>query len=115
MEIHTEPFDVAFTIVTLVGRLDITGALQIDRKFSVIAGSEKKILVDMSQVGYIASIGIRILLTGAKTAKLKKGKMVFFNLQPNVENVLKTTGLLEVLPNFQNFKEACDALANAEN
>lgn len=59
MEMHVEPLGEAITKVTLIGRLDMAGATQIDLKFSVIAGSEKKILVDMSQVDYLASIGIR--------------------------------------------------------
>ena len=115
MEMHVEPLGEAITKVTLIGRLDMAGAAQIDLKFSVIAGSEKKILVDMSQVDYLASIGIRTLVTGARTAKLKKGKMVLLNLQPNVENVLRISGVVAVLPVFQDLQQACNALASGEN
>ena len=115
MEMHIEPLDNGITKVTLVGRLDIIGTSQIDIRFSAVAGGEKKILVDMSQVDYLASIGIRTLLTGAKTVKHKHGKMVLFNLQPEVAKVLQVSGLDGVIPSFQDLQQACDALTQGEN
>ena len=112
MEMHVEPLDNTITKVTLIGRLDILGTSKIDLKFSAIAGGEKKILVDMSQVDYLASIGIRTLLMGAKTVKHKNGKMVLLNLQPNVAKVLQVSGLDGVIPCFQDLQQACDALTN---
>ena len=110
MEIHVDALDQGITKITLIGRLDILGVSKIDLKFSAVTGSEKKILVDMGKVEYLASIGIRTLLTGAKTVKMKQGKMVLVNLQPEVSKVLELTGLKEVIPMYVDFQQGCEAL-----
>jgi hypothetical protein len=45
--------------VALVGRLDIKGAEVIDMPLATLSGAKQNILIDMSQVSFLASIGIR--------------------------------------------------------
>ena len=52
--------------VVLTGRLDSTGSAKIDLPFSAVAGAHRNVLVDMSAVTFVASIGIRTLILGAK-------------------------------------------------
>jgi anti-anti-sigma regulatory factor len=47
-------------------RLDIEGAFKIDSEFNRVAEEKKNVLVDLSDVTFIASLGIRTLITGAK-------------------------------------------------
>ena len=86
------------TKVTLSGRLDVEGALKIDDKFNAIAEREKKVLVDLSAVTFIASLGIRTLIMGAKATANNGGKMVLLDPQPNVEKVLRTSRVDTVIP-----------------
>ena len=86
------------TKVTLSGRLDIEGALKIDSEFNKIAEGNKNVLVDLSAVTFLASLGIRTLITGAKAASNNGGKMVLLNPQPNVERVLRTSRVDTVIP-----------------
>ncbi len=86
------------TRVLLVGRMDIEGATAVDPQFSVIAGSEKKVIVDMSEVDFLASLGIRTLVISAKSIASKGGRMVLLNPQPNVAKVLTTSGIDTVIP-----------------
>ena len=46
------------TKITLSGRLDVEGALKIDSEFNAIAGEKKKVLVDLSDVTFIASLAL---------------------------------------------------------
>ena len=55
-------------------------------------------MVDLSQVTFIASLGIRTLVTGAKATANNGGKMVLLNPPPNVEQVLRTTHVDTVMP-----------------
>ena len=98
MKLDVVELDNQITKVVLAGRMDIEGAQAIDLKFNVIAGSRKKVIVDMSEVSFIASIGIRTLVMGAKAITNKNGKIVLLNPQPNVEKVLKTTGVDTIIP-----------------
>ena len=65
---------------------------------NVLAGSRSKLLVDMTNVSFLSSMGIRSLLTVAKTISRRGGKVVL--LQPNalVTKVLLTTGTQTMLP-----------------
>src|SRR5262245_27142267 len=53
--------------IGLKGSLDIAGAGEIEMPFSVIAASRKKVIVELSQVTFLASIGIRVLVKAART------------------------------------------------
>jgi anti-anti-sigma factor len=86
------------TKVSLSGRLDVQSALEIDDEFTKIAKENKNLLVDLSDVTFIASLGIRTLVVGAKATSNNGGKMVLLNPQPNVEQVLRTSHIDTVMP-----------------
>ena len=98
------------TNVILRGRLDTKGAETIDLPFSVIAGAKRAIVVDLSEVDFLASLGIRVLLTGAKTVQRKGGKLVIFVPDGNVLMVLKTAGMETLIPMFQEYDAAIAAV-----
>lgn len=83
-------------LVTLEGRLDIAGAAEVETAFSAQVSHATAALVDMSGVPYVASIGIRLLLSNAKTLYRRGGKLVLFATDPQVEKVLLTTGVGEL-------------------
>ena len=98
MNLEVVELENGITKVILSGRLDIEGALKIDNNFNDLAEKKKKVLVDLSGVTFIASLGIRTLITGAKATANNGGKMVLLNPQPNVEGVLRTSRVDTVIP-----------------
>jgi hypothetical protein len=58
MKMQVEPVASGMVKVVLEGRLDITGAGVIDLQFNAIAGSHRGVIVDLSRVSFLASIGI---------------------------------------------------------
>ncbi len=97
--------------VILEGRLDITGAGVIDLQFSAIAGSHRGVVVDMTNVSFLASIGIRTLLLGAKTVQRRGGTFVLLNPVDEVEKVLEVTGVTDLMPIFHDNDAALAAVA----
>jgi len=91
--------------VSLSGRFDVQGALEVDSQFTEIVKEKRKVVVDLSQVTFIASLGIRTLVTGAKATANHGGKMVLLNPQPNVEQVLRTTHVDTVMPIIRDSAE----------
>ena len=89
--------DNGITNVMVSGRMDVQGALAVDKKFSTIADEKKKVVIDLSQVTFLASLGIRTLIMSCKTLASKGGDMVLLNPQPNVEKVLRTSGVDTVI------------------
>ena len=84
--------------VVLVGRLDAAGSAKIDLPFSATAGANRHVLVDMSAVTFVASIGIRMLVLSAKTVQRRGGKLLLLAPQAQVEQVLETLGVTDLLP-----------------
>jgi anti-anti-sigma factor len=106
MEMTVQHLDNGVHQVGLVGALDIDGAADIDLRFAALAGVEKWILVDLSQVVSLASIGIRTLLVNAKVVQRRGGKLVLAAPQPVVAQVLRTAGIPELIPLYPDVEGA---------
>jgi anti-anti-sigma factor len=96
--------------IVLTGRLDLAGSARIDLPFNAAAGSNRNILVDMSGVTFVASIGIRTLVLGAKTVQRRGGRLLLINPQAEVEQVLEMTGVLDLLPIVRDEAQAMAAI-----
>ncbi len=111
MELQHETLENGLLHIKLIGRLDVLGAQEIDIKFTALTASKKtNVLVDLGQVSFLASLGIRTLITSAKALDNRGGLMVLLNPQPNVFNVLDTSGVTSLIPTYFDFAEACAAL-----
>ena len=104
MKLDVAAMENGITKVSLSGRLDLEGALKIDDEFKKIAEEKKKIVVDLSEVTFIASLGSRTLFIGAKATTNNGGKMVLLNPQPNVEKVLRISNVDTVMPIIHDLK-----------
>ena len=110
MQITISEFGAVGTKVTLVGKLDIRGAEEIEIPLATVAGTRQSVVVDMVGVDFIASIGIRHLVLAAKAVARGAGKLVLLNPTPLVTEVLVTAGLEPLLPIVRSEDEALAAL-----
>lgn len=112
MKMESETIDNGIIKVSLDGRLDIAGASEIDKQFTALTSSKKaEILVDMNAVSFIASSGMRTLLSSAKALSKRGGKMVLANTQPLVKEALTTAGIDTLIPMFDGLEEAIAELS----
>ncbi len=94
--------------IILDGRLDMQGVMEVELKFTAYASSEKAgVIADLSSVPFLASIGIRMLISSAKAVQNRGGKMVLLNPVPLVADVLTTTGISAIIPIFDDLDAAC--------
>ncbi len=94
-----QELDNGIRLIVLDGRLDVAGAMEIDLKFTAYSSSEqKKILVDLSLVEFLSSLGVRTLVSAAKSQKIRGGAFVLSGLQPLVQKVINLSGLEDVIP-----------------
>lgn len=99
MELTVENLEGGLRCVQLAGRLDLKGTQEVDLKFTgYVAGAKTSVVVDLSKVDFIASIGIRMLLSNIKALNACGAKMVILSPQKLVEDVLKLSGLDTVTP-----------------
>jgi anti-anti-sigma factor len=112
MQMDVVQLDAGITRVNLAGRMDIEGTQAIDLKFTVLTAARRAaIIVDLSEVTFLASIGMRTLLSSAKALGQKGGKMVLLNPQPMVASALSTAGIDTLIPVFSDLDSARAAVA----
>jgi anti-anti-sigma factor len=83
--------------VVLTGRLDISGAAVVALPLATLSGTKNNLVVDLAGVTFIASIGLRHLVSAAKAVGRRGGRLVLFNPTSPVIEVIATSGLTELL------------------
>ena len=99
-------------LIKLGGRLDLNGTYSIEVQFvNQCAGDNVRVLVDLSGVNYVSSVGIPMLVNTAKSVVNRGGKMAFLSPQDNVLKVLELVGVTQVIPIYNNQSKALKGLA----
>jgi anti-anti-sigma factor len=107
MEIQYDELSNGIRLIKLIGKLDILGVNEIETKFSgYCSGENVKVLVDLSDVDFLASIGIRLLTTNAKSLLSRGGRMVLLNPTSSVREVLDLTGIPDIIPMYEQLESA---------
>ena len=99
------------TKVVLSGRIDIAGAQAVDMPLSIVAGSHRAVVIDLSGVEFMASMGLRGLVVTAKSILNKRGRVVLLAPRPEVEDVIRTSGIDELIPIHHDEATAVAAVA----
>jgi anti-anti-sigma factor len=111
MEISDELLNDDIHKINLIGRMDIIGVGQIETQFAGMTASAKQsVIVDMSEVPYMSSIGIRALLMSGKAVSGRGGKFAILSPQQNVLDVLKVSGIDQILTICSDIDEAINAV-----
>lgn len=111
MKLETETVAPGVTKANLIGKMDIAGAGAIDLHFNALTGSQRALIIDMTQVEFVASMGLRTLILGARTVASKRGRMVLLNPIADVEEVLRTAGVDAVVNIVRTLDEAIQAVS----
>lgn len=98
--------------IVLAGRLDTGTVGQVETPFTAtLAASGKSAVLDLTGLDFLSSLGIRLLLLGARVVSRRGGKVVLFGAQPMVAEVLTAMALDQVLPLVATEEEALARLA----
>jgi len=115
MELEIKNQSDQITHLALRGRLDTAGVGQVDLRFTAhTVPRAKPLLVDISEVTFLASIGLRMLLTVAKALNSRGAKTVLLSPQPAVRDVLSLSGLEQLIPVHNDEGTALAFLAGDE-
>ena len=87
MEITTEHLE-RIVVVRITGRFYSSDAQAVEDGLTAALGrGAPHLAVDMTELDYISSAGLRVLLKLAKQIQKTKGKVVLFGLRPHVRKV----------------------------
>lgn len=84
-------------MVSLSGELDTAAAVEVEEKLKVLYENEgKDVVIDCTELEYIASSGLRILLGIMKRAKATGSNVTLKNVNDDIKNVFKLTGFINI-------------------
>lgn len=114
MEIHYSKLDNNIRLIKLIGTLDIIGTGEIETEFAgYCTGEAIRVVVDLSGVDFLASIGIRLLLLNAKSVASRGGRMALLKPTLEVQRVLEITGIPGIIPMYTHLESAESVLMAA--
>ena len=94
-------------ILRIIGKLDSSTSKDLEEKIlSIIASSQGKLVIDLSQLDYVSSAGLRVFLLAAKRMDGAKGKMILCSLKDAVKQVFDIAGFSSLLTLTASTEEA---------
>ena len=98
--------------ICLGGRLDMIGVGEIELPFTALAATRPiAVLVDLTDVSFLASVGLRCIIQSAKALDLKGGRMALLVGDNSlVRSTLDAVGIAEIIPTFFDENGALDSL-----
>ena len=84
--------------VTFTGRLDTLGVNRVETRFlgSIVPGGHN-VIVDVSQVDFVASMGIRMLVSAARALRVKQATLAVYGAQDRVGEIFEIVSLRQIM------------------
>ena len=83
--------------VALEGRIDTLTAPQLETELTPLLSGVTELVLDLTQVAYISSAGLRVLLSTHKKMLAVGGSLTIANAVPAVREVFDITGFSDIL------------------
>ena len=85
-------------IIALQGQVNSSNAATVETEvLDVVQKGARNVLLNMTELSYISSAGLRVVLVLAKRLKQGGGKLVIYGMQPHVREVFDISGFLAIL------------------
>jgi anti-anti-sigma factor len=113
VDMEVAGLDNGLTKITLSGRLDTPGVDRIEARFvATVVPGNKSAIVDVSGVDFIASMGIRMFITAARSMALRHAKLALYGAQSMVNQVFEHVSMTDFVPVVENEAEAIAAVSS---
>lgn len=107
----TEEQSNGVTVLRPAGRIDSATAGEFEKRLVAAVGAANRVVVDMAQLGYISSAGLRALLVAAKKARPAGGRIALAAMAPPIREVFDLSGFSSLFEIFPDGAVAVAALA----
>ncbi len=97
-------------IVAIAGNLDSATSPEAQKALDAVLVSARKVALDFSELDYISSAGLRVLLGAAKRLRASGGTLRMFGLNQSVREVFEISGFSTILPVYPSEAEAIGAI-----
>lgn len=101
----------SIVIITLHQRLDAKQSAEVEPIIlSHLESEQPRVLLDLRDVSYMSSAGLRLMLMFHRTAQEKGGKVGLIGISEHIRDVMSATGFLEYFTLFHSVDEGLNAL-----
>ncbi|MCB9915319.1 MAG: STAS domain-containing protein [Planctomycetes bacterium] len=97
--------------IRLEGKLDSTGVDQVETRLTALLSKSGDAILDLTDVSFLSSLGVRLLITIAKLLDRRASKLVLVAAPQLVDGALKHSSLDEILPIVGAVEQAKAVLA----
>lgn len=87
------------TVIELIGEINYNTAPLVEAKVLPLAKPDVKVVLDMSQVPYLSSAGLRTLLSLYRRVTSNDGQIVLVGLVEEIKDTMSVTGFLDFFTN----------------
>ena len=98
------------TVVAIAGDIDGKTAPEAQRQIASLVRPGVKILLDVSQVSYMSSAGLRMLLSTYRQVSSNEGRTILVGLSEDVRDTMSLTGFLRFFTVYETVDEGLAAL-----
>ena len=110
LSIAAEPHDKGVTLIPS-GRVDGTNAGTLESAIrSQLDGGQCNLVFDFTNLNYISSAGLRVLLVAARDSQSRGGKAVFCGLSKQIAEVFSVSGFDKILAVHASRDEALESI-----
>ncbi len=93
-------------VIKLTGRLDAVTAPELEGYLTeVIDSGDTCMAMDLTNLDYVSSAGLRVFLVAAKKIKAAKGELSLAGLGGNIKEVIEISGFPSIMPCYDTLAD----------
>lgn len=93
-------------IVGLRGRLDASSSPGVEKQLQALIQGEDRLVLDFSELTYISSLGLRVLIVVAKNVQKVNGKLALAGLNDHIYEIFRIAHFTSIFSIYPSCEEA---------
>jgi len=100
-----------FIILAVKGRMDAVSSPEFEEKMrSWIDEGETCFIIDLDQLNYMSSAGLRSIIKTVKNVETNNGKIICCALGGEVKKIFKISGFSSIIPTYESVAAALEKI-----
>jgi len=93
-------------VLSISGRVDSTTATTMDAELDKLIDANKWVVLDLKEVEFLSSAGLRAIVAGLKAARKSNHKIKLASIPDHIAEVMETMGLIQLMQVYPSVAEA---------
>ena len=95
------------TIISVKGKMDAVSSPEFEKQLiKLIDQGEKDFVIDLGELEYISSAGLRVILATVKNLKEMEGRLSLCALKDMVKEIFEISGFVTLIPTYDSIDSA---------